>query len=180
MKDRKNIRLRNYDYSSEGLYFITICTYKFLNLFGKIENELILLNDNGKIVEKLWMDIPDTYKNIKLHSYIIMPNHFHGNIEIVGAVHEPPLHNFVQSDVKSRRQMLIPKIVGKFKMQTSKQINILRNTVGKSVWQRNYYDHIIRNEESYNKITEYIENNPSKWEFDKYYLADIKGVKDAA
>jgi REP element-mobilizing transposase RayT len=76
--------------------------------------------------------------------------------------------------------MLIPKIVGKFKMQTSKQINILRNTVGKSVWQRNYYDHIIRNEESYNKITEYIENNPSKWEFDKYYLADIKGVKDAA
>jgi REP element-mobilizing transposase RayT len=80
MKDRKNIGLRNYDYSSEGLYFITICTHKFLNLFGKIENELILLNDNGKIVEKLWMDIPDTYKNIKLHSYIIMPNHFHGII----------------------------------------------------------------------------------------------------
>jgi len=169
MNKRKNIRLKNYDYSSAGLYFVTICTNKFLQLFGKIKNGEMILNEFGKIVNNNWIDLTNHYENILLHSFIVMPNHFHGIIEItnVGAIHELPL----QYDRKLRRQMLIPKIIGRYKMQTSKQINILRKMQGKPVWQRNYYEHIIRNEQSYLEISDYIKNNPKKWETDKYFYA---------
>ena len=94
--NRRSIRLKEYDYSQKGLYFITICTHNHLCLFGKISNGKMILNDAGKIAKKCWLDIPEHYPNTRLHEYVIMPNHVHGIIEIivsVGANNYSPLRN---------------------------------------------------------------------------------------
>jgi REP element-mobilizing transposase RayT len=158
---RRSIRLKGYDYSKAGAYFITICTHCKECLFGEIIDGATKLNAYGEIVEKCWCELPNHYENICLDEFVVMPNHIHGIIVItynVGAIHELPLQ---------RRNMLLPKIIGQFKMQSAKQINQLRHTHGQPVWQRNYYEHIIRNEDELNHIREYILNNPSKWEFDE-------------
>jgi len=191
---RRSIRLKNYDYSQSGLYFITICTHNKVKLFGEIKNSNMLLNEYGKIVKRYWNEITKYYPDIKLLEYIIMPNHIHGILwftkyitdnQIVGATkppvrystdHELPLYNesnsqneLFRQDRRNRRKMVLPKIIGRFKMQSAKQINMLRGTSGLPVWQRNYYEHIIRNADSYLKIAEYIVNNPRTWEKDKYF-----------
>jgi len=158
IKSRHSTRLKNYDYSKAGIYFVTICVKDRKNLFGKIKGEEMILNDLGKIIEAEWLNIPGNYLNIELDEFIIMPNHLHGIVIIndviniigaihgddsrfVGAIHELPLQSGL-----ARRKMLIPKIIGFFKMNSAKQINHNLNRTGTSVWQRNYYDHIIRNE----------------------------------
>jgi REP element-mobilizing transposase RayT len=183
--NRHTIRLQNYDYSREGLYFITICTYNRMELFGKIENGEMILNNYGRIVDKYWNKIPKHYPDVELLEYVIMPNHFHGILwftkyignnndydNIVGAIHELPLQRLPLQlqHRKNRRKMALPKIIGRFKMQSAKEINLLQKTSGQPVWQRNYFEHIIRNENFYIKIAEYIINNPLKWEEDKYYV----------
>jgi REP element-mobilizing transposase RayT len=178
---RRSIRLKDYDYSQEGIYFITICTLNHEQLFGDIIDEKMFLNEFGKIVNGFWLKIPENFPNVQLDEYIIMPNHIHGIIT-VGAIHELPLQNDLpqcnelpqQQNVRiHRRKMLLPKIIGKFKMQSAKQINKIRNTLGIAVWQRNYYKHIIRHENELNRIREYIVNNPLKWKLEKEYFHDL-------
>jgi len=167
---KKSLRLKEYDYSRLGAYFITICTYEKECIFGKVENEYMLLNQFGKIVLEFWNNLPERYANIKLDSFVIMPNHVHGIIKIidtVGAIHELPLQTANTNQKTKRRRMLIPKVVGYFKMNSAKQINTIRNSTDIPVWQRNYYEHIIRNENKLNKIREYIHNNPLKWHLDR-------------
>ena len=192
---RKNIRLKNYNYSQQGYYFVTICIKDHKCLLGKIIDNKMILNQFGIIVEKFWLEIPNRFENVKLLEYVIMPNHIHGIIHItknfpVGAIHESPLQQIhelplqlihesspqqiheltiQQQKIKQRRNMILPKIIGRFKMQSAKHINLLRKTPGVPVWQRNYFEHIIRNEKSYFKIAEYILNNPLNWKKDKYY-----------
>ena len=189
---RRSIRLQGYDYSQYGAYFVTLCTQNRECLFGEIVNGEMILNEYGKIVEQCWFNLPNYYNNIVLDAYIIMPNHFHGIIFIndtidtvdnigaidigaipespnvgaipVGAIHESPLWE----SPRQRRKMLLPKIIGRFKMNSAKQINQIRNTSGVPVWQRNYYEQIIRNEKSLEKIRNYIINNPLEWYYDDY------------
>lgn len=171
---RHSIRLQHYDYSAVGAYFITLCTREKVCLFGDINDGEIILNGLGSIIQNLWNDLPNRYENTELDEYVIMPNHFHGIISIktnVGtiqnrAIRELPLHI-------SRRKMLLPKIIGYYKMKSSKQINRLRNTHGISVWQRNYYEHIIRNDDELLSIREYIANNPFNWLIDENYKSYI-------
>ncbi len=176
-KNRKSQRLANYDYSQNGMYFISICTKNRQELFGEIKDGTMVLNRSGEIVKNNLINISEYQENIFLDVFIVMPNHIHAIIEInyatlgvvgnnmgavgniVGAVHEPPL--------QARRQMLMPKIIGKFKMLSAKEINILLNNSGNPMWQRNYYDHIIRNDEALSKIREYIITNPERWERDR-------------
>ena len=114
------------------------------------------LSPAGGIVGAFWKDLPSRYPNVELDAFVVMPNHVHGIIMIfVGAIHELPL-----CQQTSRRRMLLPKIIGYIKMNTAKQINQLRNAHGVPVWQRNYYEHVIRNEESLNIIRQYIAENP--------------------
>jgi len=163
------MRLRDYDYSEVGGYFITICTFNREYLLGGISNQEIVLNDIGEIAEQWWLKLENKFANIILDDHVIMPNHIHGVIIIsggrdnVGAIHELPL----QRDKIERRRMLIPKIIGYFKMNTAKYINQLRDATGHPFWQRNYYEHIIRNENELNRIREYIQNNPLKWDLDR-------------
>ncbi|HPI15715.1 MAG TPA: hypothetical protein PK875_11270 [Spirochaetota bacterium] len=162
---RRSIRLPGYDYSSAGAYFVTICTQNRERLFGEIVDGEMRLNDAGKIVAHEWMNIGKINNEIELDEWIVMPDHFHGILIInvaVGAIHESPR----QMTIVQRRNMTLPKLIGRFKMLSSKSINIIRNTPGVPVWQRNYYEHIIRNHESLNRIRAYIANNPAKWKMD--------------
>jgi REP element-mobilizing transposase RayT len=162
---RKSIRLRNYDYSQCGAYFITVCTEKRKCIFGDITNGKMILNNCGIIAEKELLKL-NNETDVNLESYVIMPNHIHMIFEFptdVGAIHELPS----KMSIKERRKMKLPKVVGKYKMLASKEINMIRKTPGKKLWQRNYWDHIIRDENDFNVISEYVENNPTKWDLDK-------------
>ncbi len=153
---------------------MTMCAYNRECLFGEIEDAKLCFNDFGRIAELFWQEIPPRYPDAKLDSFIIMPNHIHVVIIIeqnnVGAIHELPLHNKMPQ--RNRRNMLLTKIIGYFKMNTAKRINQLRHTYGVPVWQRNYYEHVIRGKNDLNRIREYISNNLAKWEEDKYYIKD--------
>ena len=174
---RQSVRLRSYNYSSPGFYFVTICTKHGECLFGDIQNGKMVLNEFGIVAQSYWQTINYRYPIAHTDSLVVMPNHIHGIIEIlhhnppVGAIHELPLRvtNNPEAYRKHRRKMLLPKIVGWYKMNVSKQINLLRQTSGLQLWQRNYYDHIIRNERSLFQIREYINLNPELWSRDRFY-----------
>jgi len=166
---RRSIRLKGYNYSKSGYYFITICAKNKELLFGKIENGKMVLNKYGKIVQDEWINSSKIRKEIELDNFIVMPNHIHGIVIInetefikndinVGANGHLPLH--------MKPKSISSFIVG-FKSIVTKKINILRNTPKLPVWQRNYFEHIIRNNKEMNEIREYIINNPLKWDLDK-------------
>lgn len=162
--NRRSIRLKGYDYSQQGMYFITICTKNRECLFGKIQDGNMILNDCGSIADQQYQKIPLRFPNAILDKYIIMPNHIHGIIQL----EEVPL-SLHRTTVK-----VVPtlgEIIGAFKSECTsgylKYINI--NNLNRScmLWQKNYYEHIIRNETGLAKIREYIQNNPVKWDEDK-------------
>jgi REP element-mobilizing transposase RayT len=159
---RRSIRLKGYNYSSEGFYFITICTEGRRCLFGTIINGKMVLNDYGKIVDNEWQNtIKIRNGDVVLHEYVIMPNHIHAIIQIHRGVSHTPneishtpneiLHTPFQSPSKT-----LGAIIRGFKGAVSKQI-------GKSIWQRNYYESIINDEQAFENISKYIRNNPAKW-----------------
>jgi putative transposase len=129
------------------------------------------LNEAGRIIPSVWDELPQFYEGVDLDAFVILPNHVHGVVVIgapVGAIHELPLQpeSSATTRLADRRRMLLSKIVGRFKMVTSKEINIRRGTPGLPVWQRNYYEHVIRDEECLRRIRQYIADNPAQWEFD--------------
>lgn len=188
--NRKSIRLKNYDYSMAGLYFITICTHDRLPLFGNIIDGVMQLNDSGKFAYDEWQKNESIRSNIVLHEFVIMPNHLHGIIQIVGADcirphcirphcirpdFMPPssIHPEQQGrDQKGRehRAPTVGDIVRGYKSAVTKGIRVMGNISNHVIWQRNYYEHIIRNEEAYLKIAEYIKTNPQRWQEDTYYV----------
>ncbi len=168
---RRSIRLFGYDYREVGYYFITICTENRLCLFGEIKNNEMILNNLGKIVEEEWKKSEMIRAEIELDAFVIMPNHVHGIVRIkndgrnVGANGRSPLH---RDDDKFRmKPKSISSFISGFKSIAAKRINIFRDTPGSPVWQRNYYEHIIREENDYNNIRQYIMLNPLMWDRDK-------------
>lgn len=181
---RKSIRLKGYDYSQAGLYFITICVQDREHLFGQITDGEMILNDAGKMVEKWYYKLENKFPDIKCHEMIVMPNHFHCIIENVGPVdgqvgadprvcpklelvdiHTPILGEHVGSPLH--------RVVQWFKtMTTNEYIRGVKNLgwppFNGKLWQRNYWEHIIRNEQSYQRISAYIIKNPEKWADDKF------------
>lgn len=165
--NRRSIRLKGFDYSRLGAYFVTICTDNGECLFGDIVDGKMHLNEAGVAIQDIWLESAGAYEEIGLDYYVIMPNHFHGIIlftKQLGSIQNTPLH----MSRNQRRNMGLSKYIGRFKMLSAKQINIIRQTPGVTVWQRNYYEHIIRNDDDLSRIREYIENNPLKWELDEY------------
>jgi REP element-mobilizing transposase RayT len=172
---RRSTRLRGYDYSRNGLYFITICTHQRECIFGEIIDGEMRVNKIGQIVLETWNKLPYRFPDIQLDQFVVMPNHAHGIIHIVGAIHESPLPNAPMDHIQ-RRRMLLSKIIGYFKMNSAKQINLIRNTPAAPIWQRNYHDHIIRNERSLNIIRGYILQNPLQWDLDRNNPKNINSV----
>ena len=166
---RKSIRLKGYDYSSPGAYFVTICTYNGECLFGEIRDSSMYLNDFGKVVENEWWKSSEIRKELDLDVFQTMPNHIHG-IVMIQEERPDPNKTVVGANGRSPLRMKpksLSSFIAGYKSICTKRINELRNTTGVPVWQRNYHEHIIRNEEELNRIREYIINNPLKWELDK-------------
>lgn len=147
MKERKANRLIGYDYSNDNLYFITSCVQGRVCCFGEVKNAEMVLNDFGKIAEQQWHWLGTQYGYITMHQFVVMPNHIHGIIEI---------------KIKS-----LSELMGEYKTTSSKKIHLLG--YNKFAWQRSFHDHIIRDEKSFETISNYILNNPSQWEQDKFY-----------
>ncbi len=174
---RKLNRAGNCDYSQPGAYFITLCTHNRQPLFSAIvgDDARIVLKPYGKIALSYLQEIPNKYQNLSVDKYVIMPDHIHLLLQIhsVGEAFrlprdgEPvPYTNFCACSYGTGNPFpTIGNVIGWYKYRVSKHINSLRDTPGQSVFQRSYYDHIIRNQTDYNEIWEYIENNPLKWQW---------------
>ena len=148
LTNRKSPRIPGFDYSKPNYYFVTICSHEKECIFGKPEN----LNQNGKFALECLLKIPDIYPWIRVDKYVVMPNH---------------VHVILIAD-ENDMQVSIANIVGQYKMSVTKLIR--KSSPEKIVWQRSFHDHIIRNQKSYEKIWNYIEDNPRKWEEDCFYI----------
>jgi putative transposase len=173
---RRSIRLPAYDYASPGAYFVTICVRGGECLLGEVVDGEMRLNDWGRIASECWQAIPDHFDHIEPDAFVIMPNYVHGIIAIadtVGAQHAAPLPppdpaplRLLRTNVSGRS---VGAIVRSYKSAVTKRINQLRDIPGVPFWQRNYWEHVVRNEASLNRIREYIENNPACWAQDQLH-----------
>jgi putative transposase len=161
---RRSIRLKDYDYSQPGAYFITICTEGRNCLFGDVVNTWMKLNDYGQLVQSCWDDLPMHYPYLATDAFMIMPNHVHALMVLLDDIHVGAGLRPAQ-DTPAKRHS-IPEIVRALKSFSARRINELRRTQGMVVWQRDYYDHIVRDEGELRWIREYIVNNPAGWETD--------------
>lgn len=183
---RRSIRLKDYDYSQEGAYFITLCCANRACLFGEIKGNKMILNEYGEIAYHEWARTSELRKNVELDVFVIMPNHLHGIIILNATPRRGELHSPYLDPTHSDSNELHPgdirgvfdtplrspsnnigAIVRGYKSSVTKQLNALN--IGYVVWQRNYHEHIIRNTRSYQYISEYIINNPKQWSDDKFY-----------
>ena len=171
---RRSIRLPHYDYSRPGAYFVTVCTWNRDPLFGIIIDGEIQLNANGRFVQACWEAIPDHFAYVELDSFTIMPNHVHGILWMahrshVGAQHAAPLRRPRNSDASMNvTPGSLGAILRSFKSAATRRINnIDRQTPRIPVWQRNYYERVIRDEAEMCRTREYIQNNPLNWETDE-------------
>jgi len=175
---RRSIRLKGYDYTRVGAYFVTIVTKNRVCLFGEMVNGEMVANEYGVIVRECWLAIPDHFPHAALDEFIVMPNHVHGIVVLnetttVGARHAVPLHNPTSQQREQFGKPVagsIATIVRSFKSAVTKRINEHRGTPGAPVWQRNYFEHIIRSEDSLNRIRKYIAGNPARWGYDRENL----------
>jgi REP element-mobilizing transposase RayT len=221
---RHSLRLKHYDYSRAGYYFVTICAQGREHLFGEIVEGKMVLNVAGEMINQLWYEIEDDFQNVYLHEFVIMPNHIHGIIEIVDAVGVPlvgtqklihndnksktvgvplvgtlkcakqpkgnheglqpkgnheglPLRGNDTSNIMSRAPMkgapTVGDIVGAFKSKiTNAYIKMVKNGTcppfNKRIWQRNYHEHVVRNDADYERVATYTINNPLTWDDDMF------------
>jgi len=169
-QNRISMRLPNYDYTQEGAYYVTMLTVNREFLFGDVVQGEIRLSAIGNIVKEVWHSIPLHFPHASVDHFVIMPNHVHGIINLVGARHAVPLHYTKLNSEQFGKPLpgSIPTIIRSFKSEVTRRVNVLRRTPGAKLWQRNYYEHIIRNEKDYQSLLEYIHLNPIKWRDDDW------------
>lgn len=188
---RRSIRLKGYDYTRQGAYFVTLVTQGRECLFGEIVNGEMRLNELGALVAECWNGLPQYFRNAELDEFVMMPNHLHGivvlkwdaygdgrgrgealtdapaNREAAVNVNASPLRAPIASErPRGTKPRSLNAIVQNFKSVTSRKINQHRDTQGTVIWQRDYFERVIRNENELNQIREYILNNPTAWETD--------------
>jgi putative transposase len=194
--DRRSIRLKGHNYASAGAYFITICTHQRQCLFGDILDGVMELNEYGTIVRSHWLNLPRYHPHLRLDEFVFMPNHIHGILVLidnaggagfvwnidhpVGAGFEgnitpltdqlsaKPAPTTIPTPHHSKRHG-IPEIIRGFKTFSARRINQIRNAPGTPVWQRNYYECIIRDQTGFENIRKYVQNNPLKWDQDQLH-----------
>jgi putative transposase len=209
-KNRKSIRIKGYDYSQNGAYFVTICTHNKQCLFGQVESGKMVLNKLGLLVEGVWRDISKHYESVLIDEFVVMPNHVHGVICLqdgwaqlgvinhaptqvahdanvgarLGVINHAPTQNdanvgaqFIAPEINPAAQFIAPttnltsptlgEVVRAFKARASQASKTIRAVDSKILWQRNYYEHIVRGEPDLHAIREYINNNPKQWHLDR-------------
>lgn len=159
LPQRKSTRLKDYDYSQDGYYFITMCTQNRKNILSIVGEGFSLpkLTQYGEITEKLLLEITKRYEEINIDKYVIMPNHIHLLIAL-------------KNDGRGNPSPTIDRAMGWFKYMATKEINNLYGTFCRKIFQRSFHDHIVRGDEDYREIWQYIDNNPTKWTEDKFYI----------
>lgn len=166
---RRSVRLKGFDYA-QGWFFVTVCIKGMRSVLGKIDKGMVQLSERGKVVYEWWYEISNHFSQVDLDIVQIMPNHLHGIIVIhdmiVGAGSPRP-----QGGGRGNLAPTLGQVVGYFKYQTTKQINIKSDRNERSFWQRSYYEHIIRSENDLNNIRQYIQTNPLRWSDDEYYVS---------
>ena len=179
---RKNVRIKEYDYTLGNWYYVTICTHNKKCILGKIINGKMYLNEYGKIVKECLLESQTHFQNVEIEYYVIMPNHIHCII-IIDSKSELKISNedvspgaadtgWETQPLQTKQKILKPslgQIVVYIKYQSSRKINIMHNTKGEKLWQRNYFEHIIRNEMDLYNVRNYIKFNPLKWDIEKNY-----------
>jgi REP element-mobilizing transposase RayT len=172
---RRSLRLKSYDYSRAGAYFVTICTHGRECLFGEVMDGEMRLNNAGQAAQADWVRLSERFQSIELDEFVIMPNHLHGII-LVGAGLAPPDRGAASRGAASRGAAsrgaassapTLGDILRAFKSISAIAVNRLLGRSGRSLWQRNYYEHIVRGENELVHIREYIANNPAQWALDR-------------
>jgi REP element-mobilizing transposase RayT len=180
LHQRRSIRLKGYDYSQPGAYFVTICVKERACLFGDVVQGKILVNDAGRMVQNAWNEIPDRYPNVEVDAFVVMPNHIHGIVVLVGAGLVPAQDRATTNTngatihgATTRVAPTVGDVVGGFKSITT--VGYIRGVresgwtpfLGR-LWQRNYWEHIIGSDRALNAIPRYIVENPLRWHMDRY------------
>ncbi len=193
--DRKSIRLKGYDYSKAGLYFITICCQDRVHCFGHVKNGMMILNDAGRMIEKWYWELENKYPDKRCHEMLVMPNHFHCIVEnldngipdahvVVPLSGRPDINDGrpdgtdvhpIYGPRNQKTNATIGDAMDWFKTMTTNEYILGVKTLNwppfnRKLWQRNYYEHIIRCEQAYQRITDYIIANPANWKEDKFFL----------
>ncbi len=209
MKDRKANRLREYDYSQAGCYFVTVCVQDRKCLFGEIIEGEMVLNEAGKMVARWWDETENKFPHVELDEYVLMPNHLHGIVVIVGSdiyvchlcvrpEREDRKSNEHRQAKRQRQKEIqqgedqsegghtgppLQEIIQWVKMMTTNEyINEVKSgrfpPFEKRIWQRSFYDHVIRDDDDLGRVREYIRNNPLKWALDEYNPDNRKNRRD--
>jgi len=175
---RRSVRLKGYDYSQAGAYFVTICTQDRACLFGEVVDGEMRLNDAGRMIQSVWDAVPAFYPGVNTDEFVVMPNHIHGIVVLVGAAprgRPDPGQSATGQNGQAQGPaptLSVPDVVHRFRTLTTKRY---ADGVKQSgwppfpgrVWQRNYYEHILRNEEPLHRIRQYILDNPMRWAYDR-------------
>ena len=175
LEQRRSVRLKEYNYSLAGLYFITMCTQNRVCLFGNVRKGEMILNDAGKIIEKWYYELENKFPDIRCDAMIIMPNHFHCIIKNVGTDLVSTEKSLAINDIAGEHiGSNLHRVVQWFKtISTNEYIRGVKTKKWKpfdgKLWQRNYWEHVIRNEDSYHAISDYIINNPTNWNKDELF-----------
>ena len=173
--ERKSIRWSAYNYALGGIFFITICAYEKRLSFAKVTGEAIRLSGLGRLIRSEWLKTGEMRDEIELGEFVIMPNHFHALLKIsLGDLRKDPAFDHERAR-NSNRKFTAPvrgslgSVVSMFKASTTTKWNTECGTPGNPVWQRGYFDHVVRDEDDFDAIRHYIKTNPSRWIEDVYY-----------
>lgn len=181
---RRSIRLRGYDYRQPGAYFLTICTQDRDCVFGEVANREITLSDAGQMVETIWRELPQNYPGVQVDAFVVMPNHVHGIIILVGAgASACPDDPGLGRPQGVAPTMSLPDVVHRFKSLTTARYRqgVLQDgwsPFRHRLWQRNYYEHVIRSEEELNRVRQYIIDNPAHWAEDPDNPNNVEATRE--
>jgi REP-associated tyrosine transposase len=156
---RRSVRLRDYDYASAGVYFVTVCTRERLCVLGSIKDGVVVLTDQGRIVQETMLSLGNRFAGLELDAFVIMPNHVHLVVGLVGA-------QFIAPDGRSdgSRRPALGEVIRTFKAASTR---LIRNAGNEAFgWQRSFYEHVVRNDADLRRIREYVEANPLRWDED--------------
>ena len=162
---RRSPRLQAYDYSQPGAYFVTLVTHERVSLLGGVVDGEVKLSHNGNAVNDAWLWLPSQFPHVELDEFVVMPNHLHGVVWLAGPLSGTGVSRNAPTKPGPRKPL--GQVIGAFKTVSTKQVNAALGTPGRPLWQRDFYDHVVRNEQDLHRIREYIRNNPLQWELDE-------------
>jgi REP element-mobilizing transposase RayT len=177
---RRSTRLQDHDYASPGAYFVTVCTKGRECIFGEVEGDEVRLTREGKAAAACWLDIPQHFPHVELDQWVVMPNHLHGILLIGGrgeafANRPEECEGSLEANASPLRisrahgtnRQSLGAIIQNYKSVSTRLLNRAHGVSGKSIWQRNYYEHVIRGDEDLARIRRYIAGNPARWDLDE-------------